>query len=248
MDDEGDRDLRSITHSFNEMVDSLQERIEREARFASEVSHELRTPLTALSTSIEVVSRRKDELPERVRRAVDVLESQVAYFERLVLDLLEISRLDAGVESALHEDVDLREFVERLAELHHAPRPACEGDGSWVVRVDKRRLERVLANLVENANRHGGGVSAIRLRSADGCVAIAVEDQGPGIPPEDRSRVFERFWRGVAARQSATKGTGLGMALVARHLNMLGGTISVEANEREGARLVVSLPAPQEPA
>jgi signal transduction histidine kinase len=243
LDDEGDADLAPLVESFNEMVDGLQERIEREARFASEVSHELRTPLTAMSTAVEVVRRRSDELPERLRPAIDVLASQVVYFERLVLDLLEISRLDAGVERSSPEHVDLREFVERLTEMLSAPPPAVEGQGPWDLHTDKRRLERVLANLIENADRHGGGVTAVRLARTNGAFRVMVEDHGPGIPEEDREKVFHRFWRGVASRQSSSKGTGLGLTLVSQHLRMLDGQVSIEPNPPAGARFVVELPA-----
>ena len=98
-----------------------------------------------------------------MRAPVEVIESQVEYFERLVLDLLEISRLDAGADRAMPEPVDLHEFVDRLAELLATPAPVVEGDGPWDASVDKRRLERVLANLVQNANVHGEGVTALRL-------------------------------------------------------------------------------------
>jgi signal transduction histidine kinase len=244
LDDEGDADLEPLVSSFNEMVDALQGRIERETRFASEVSHELRTPLTALSTAVEVVRRRGDELPERMRPAIAVIDGQISYFERLVLDLLEISRLDAGVERASPEDVDLRVFVERLAEVLDTPKPTVSGSGPWDLQVDKRRLERVLANLVENADRHGGGVTAIALDRDHDHFRVAIEDRGPGIPPEDRERVFERFWRGVASRRSSNKGTGLGMTLVAQHLEMIDGEIRIEANDGGGTRIVVELPAP----
>ena len=243
LDDDGDRDLTSFANSFNGMVDGLQHRIERETRFASEVSHELRTPLTALSTALEVVRRRSGELPERMRPPVEVIESQVEYFERLVLDLLEISRLDAGADKATPEPVDLHEFVDRLAELLATPAPVVEGDGPWDASVDKRRLERVLANLIENANVHGGGVTALRLARDGDLVRVSVEDQGPGIPIEHRAQVFERFWRGVAARQGEAKGTGLGMALVTQHLRLLGGTVRIESNDGGGTRVVVELPA-----
>ena len=104
----GDADLDPLLRSFNTMAESLQRRLEREARFASDVSHELRTQLTALSTAAQLLNSRRDEMPERSQRALDVLVNQTGHFERLVLDLLEISRFDAGAAELNSEVVDLR--------------------------------------------------------------------------------------------------------------------------------------------
>jgi two-component system, OmpR family, sensor histidine kinase MtrB len=238
----GDPDLEPIVDSFNAMADALQVRIEREARFASDVSHELRTPLTALATAVQVLQSRADEMPPRVRAALDVLESQIQYFERLVLDLLEISRYDSGANELSNEDVEPVAFIRQtLTPLDPAPLRVTTPMPP-TVSIDKRRVERILANLVENAQIHAGGVDAVELGVADGALQISVIDHGPGIASDDRAFVFERFRRGTTTATNAVKGTGLGLALVAEHVRLHGGTVEVHPGETAGCRFTVSLP------
>ncbi len=246
LDEDGDPDLTGMAVSFNRMTDALQARIQRDARFASDVSHELRSPLTTLAAALQVVVARQDEMPERARRGLDLLSDEVARFERLVGDLLEISRIDAGIDDLVFEDVSLGEFV-----LHAVRSPAAsvvpveiEADvGHAVVRADKRRLERVVANLLDNARRHGGGVSRVSVERSDGWVRVAVEDSGEGVPLGDRDRIFERFARGEAAgRRDESDGTGLGLSLVREHVRLHGGRVWVEDAPAGGARFVVQLP------
>ena len=246
LDHEGDEDLEQLVQSFNEMAAALQERIEREARFASDVSHELRTPLTALATAVQVVRARADDLPTRTRLAVDVLETQIAYFQRLVLDLLEISRFDAGASTLALEDVDVGALVSSVVASYQGVTVEIdENVGSAF--VDARRVERVLVNLLDNAERHAGGPTRVQLRRSGDFVQLAVKDHGPGIPDADLSRVFDRFWRGPSARQQAVKGTGLGLSLVAEHVRVHGGRVHVEQLPAGGSRFVVDIPAPETP-
>ena len=238
----GDADLEPLVDSFNAMADALQGRIEREARFASDVSHELRTPLTALATAVQVLQSRADEMPSRVRTAIDVLESQIQYFERLVLDLLEISRYDAGVNELANEEVEPVSFLRQtLAPLDPAPLRITT-PMPQAVSIDKRRVERILANLVENAQVHAGGVDAVELATVNGALRISVLDHGPGIASEDRPFVFERFRRGTTSATNSVKGTGLGLALVAEHVRLHGGSVDVRPREPSGCEFTVSIP------
>jgi signal transduction histidine kinase len=239
---DGDVDLQPIVDSFNAMADALQDRIEKEARFASDVSHELRTPLTALATAVQVLQSRAQEMPVRVRAALDVLESQIQYFERLVLDLLEISRYDAGVNELAEEEVEPVSFVRQtVAPLDHVPLRTTTAmpEAVW---IDKRRVERILANLIENAQLHAGGVDAVEVAANDGSWQISVIDNGPGIAAADRPFVFERFRRGTASATKGVRGTGLGLALVAEHARLHGGSVDVEPGDPGGCRFIVSLP------
>jgi two-component system, OmpR family, sensor histidine kinase MtrB len=115
-----------------------------------------------------------------------------------------------------------------------------------VVKADKRRLSRVIANLLDNAAKYGDGASRVELRKAGDAVLIAVEDHGPGVPPEDREAIFFRFNRGSSAgHRRGIDGVGLGLALVAEHIRLHGGSVWVEdrANGESGARFVIELPA-----
>lgn len=239
-----DPDLELLTKSFNSMAEALQERIEREQRFASDVSHELRTPLTALSSAVAVLGRQEEELPDRAQTALGIVTTQLDYFQALVLDLLEISRLDAGAESLELEPVCLAEYLRRLVEDRPAPWPKLVVDPSLPERigVDRRRLERVLVNLLDNADRYANGAVSIRADLHEDMVRIVVDDNGPGVPVAERERILERFYRGAAAHASGRKGTGLGLALAAEQTRLHGGTLWVDDAPGGGARFVVELP------
>lgn len=245
-----DPDLDPLVSSFNTMVDTLERRLDQDARFASDVSHELRSPLTSIGAALELLDSYRTVLPEDGRVAVETLDAEVARFSTLVEDLLEMARLDAGVNALNLAEVPVRELAERaVAEQDRSI--ALEVDDSFedvVLRLDKRRIQRVLANLLDNAAVHAGGAVAVRLERNGPWVTIAVEDRGPGIAIEERGRIFDRFYRGAASGQrSEVRGTGLGLALVAEHVEAHGGGVSVETAPGGGARFVVRLPVPEAP-
>ena len=250
-----DHDLRLLANSFNDMATALQARVERDARFASDVSHELRSPLMTLAASVEVMQARRGEMPERAQVALDLLVSDVARFQGLVEDLLEISRFDAGAIRLHREDLLVGEFVRQavaVSSLPGTPVHVTERGERMVMQGDRRRLARVIANLIDNARLHGGGEPEAYVSEVEGeddplgHVWIAVEDHGPGVPVEERSLVFERFARGGGAgRRSSSDGAGLGLALVDEHVRMHGGRVWVEDlhDDEPGARFVLELPA-----
>ena len=254
-----DPDLSTLTNAFNEMASGLQRRVEQDARFASDVSHELRSPLMTLSASIEVIEARRHEMPARAQQALDLLKSDVTRFQGLVEDLLEISRFDAGAVRLHLEPLVAAEFVRNavaVSSLPDTPVSVADDAEQAIIEGDRRRLARVLANLIDNARAYGGGepTVAISLTTAPGGavphVQVAVEDSGPGIPQDERERVFERFSRGSAAggRRGGSEGAGLGLALVAEHVRVHGGRVWVEnrADDAPGARFVIELPVSQE--
>jgi signal transduction histidine kinase len=251
---EGDPDLDRLADSFNDMADAVQARIEREARFASDVSHELRSPITALAAAAEVIHGRRGELPDRTQQALDVVVGQVRRFDAMVIDLLELSRIDAGATDIHTEEVDIAALCARIAARNgFADLPIdvtghAQGNGhggTLTAEVDKLRFERILANLLDNAAHHGGGPLRISIEPADGpFLLVAVEDGGPGVARGERVRIFERFARGSAARHRI--GTGLGLALVAEHATAQGGEAWAEDRPGGGARFVVRIPREQE--
>jgi signal transduction histidine kinase len=248
LEPESDPDLDRLAGSFNDMADAVQDRIEREARFASDVSHELRSPITALTAAVEVLDARREEIPERTQQALDVVVDQVRRFDSMVIDLLELARLDAGATDLNVEDVTLVDLTRRVAARYGEPDvPIVAARGTPTeVAVDKVRFERILGNLLENARNHGGGAVRIELGAAgSGRFRLAVEDGGPGVAQGERERIFERFARGSAARHRI--GTGLGLALVAEHSTAMGGTAWVQDRVGGGARFVVELPITVKP-
>lgn len=250
-----DPDLRILTESFNDMAEALQQRIERDARFASDVSHELRSPLTTLAASVEVMEARRDELPERSQAALDLLASDVARFQGLVEDLLEISRFDAGAIRLHLEELLAAEFVRRavaISSLPTTPVHVEERAELALIRGDRRRLARVIANLIDNARAYGGGQPEVSITVSDPedepmtHILIAVEDHGTGVPDEERDLVFERFARGGGAgRRTGSEGAGLGLSLVDEHVRMHAGRVWVEdrLDGEPGARFVIELMA-----
>jgi two-component system sensor histidine kinase MtrB len=240
-----DRDLRPLVTAFNEMVGALQSRIERDARFASDVSHELRSPLTTIGASVELLGSWRSTLPRDGMLAFDTLQVEVDRFSQMIEDLLEMAAIDAGAATVHFTDVPLCELVRRTVAGYDPSIPVDVGpgaDGSGV-RGDKRRLQQVLVNLLDNAETHAHGAVAVRVAREGPTVTVAVDDDGPGIPFPERDHVFERFYRGAASgRRSGTGGTGLGLALVAEHVRVHGGTVRIDESQAGGARVEVVLP------
>jgi len=244
LEPESDPDLQRLVASFNGMADAVQERIEREERFASDVSHELRSPITSLGAAVEVLKGRAEELSDRNRQALDIITTQVRRFDRTVLDLLELSRLDARAGQDNREELHLAALVERIASRHGYGSILVVSDlgSDDLVLLDRRRVERILLNLLDNARDHAGGASEILVSSDDdGNYLLIVDDNGPGIGVSERLRIFERFARGTASRNSV--GSGLGLAIVAEHALALGGRAYVDTSPSGGARFVVVIPA-----
>jgi two-component system, OmpR family, sensor histidine kinase MtrB len=241
---ERDTELNSLVGSFNTMVDAVQRRIEREERFASDVSHELRTPLHTLSAAAEVLERRRADLPEKAQQAVDLINSQLRKLSQMVLDLLEIARIDAGVADVHLEEAEMVALTKRvLTSLAVSPDLVVVEDGtrSTIAIVDRRRYEQVLRNLVDNASKYGEGVAAIRISGGLGKVMISVDDAGPGVGDSERQRIFERFSRGRAAHD--VPGTGLGLSLASDQARTMGAAVSVSRSPEGGARFAIRIPA-----
>lgn len=241
-----DPDLARLVAAFNDMAAGLGARIAREARFSSDVSHELRTPVAAMRAAANVLGRRRDEFSPAASEAFDALSQEIDELDTLVTDLLEMARLDADVEATLTEPVRLAELLERIVERHGQrdlviecrPEPPDAPDpGRQVVWLDKRRLERVVSNLVRNARIHGGGAVRVAVIGQVPDLRIEVDDAGPGVPLEDRERIFERFARSDDARQRP--GSGLGLSIAAEHARHLDGRLEVTDRPGGGARFVL---------
>lgn len=239
-----DPDLSALAASFNQTAAQLQHRVELDARFASDVSHELRSPLTTMVNAVELLKARQTMMPSEGREALGLLSEELHRFERLVEDLLEIS-MDTGDGRLVLEPVSLGELVRRAAD-EAAGRPVTDvaADAkNLVILADRRRIARVVHNLVNNAASHGGGVLRVTVERSAGAGIFAVEDAGPGVPAEERDRIFERFARVTRAySREAGRGVGLGLALVAQHVQLHGGRVWVEDRPGGGARFVVELP------
>ncbi len=253
----GQDDLARLARSFNGMAASIQGQIGAleelgalQQRFVSDVSHELRTPLTTIRMAGEVLYESRASFPPALARSTELLAAQVDRFEELLADLLEISRYDAGAAVLDAEPVDVGvlaasavELADPLAErrgtvltLRAPPAPA-------TAEVDRRRVERVLRNLVVNAVEHSEGRPVqVTVGVDEHAVAVRVRDHGVGLAAADAARVFDRFWRGDPSRGRATGGTGLGLAIAQEDAHLHGGRLEVWGRPGEGAAFLLTLP------
>ena len=237
-------------------AEALREMDALKDEFLAAVSHDLRTPLTVISGSIELLAKDAGG-SERTARLVDQAERHVQRLQRMVEDLLTLAQLQEARVDLEREFVSARMLLADVALSHEALASArrqrirlkCDEDLPPIL-VDRRRMGQVLGDLVDNAARYAPEETTIELRAerVDGAVRLAVVDEGPGVPPEERERVFDKFYRGARTKDS-TRGTGLGLAIARRLVEMHGGRIHVEdAEDGRGARFVVSIPHEAVPA
>ncbi|MEW2429429.1 HAMP domain-containing sensor histidine kinase [Micromonospora sp. NPDC047644] len=242
LDPATDPDLTRLSSSFNQMVDRLALRIERDRRFAADVSHELRSPLQTLAAAASVLARRREHQDERTATAAGLVADEVDRFQRLVNDLIDLARSDQPAHRA---PVDVVELARETCDAYELPgtlvRLAPDVPATW--QVERRRVAQILTNLLDNAATYGGGPVAVRLNRDGDSGVIEVDDDGPGVPVEDREAIFDRFVRGRAAHtRGAGDGTGLGLALVAQHAAAHAGQVTVADRPGGGACFRVTLP------
>jgi two-component system, OmpR family, phosphate regulon sensor histidine kinase PhoR len=224
------------------------DRIRRD--FVANVSHELRTPLTAIRGYVEVLLE-GDASADESRRFLEIIERHTLRMERLVKDLLRLARLDAGQETLDIASCDTRALVHAvvsdLAPSIESRRQKVDivvGPGAETVRADPAKLHDAFRNLIANASTYGPEGSTIRVeaRKTGDRTTIAVCDEGPGIPEEASSRVFERFYRVDQSRARDPGGTGLGLAIVKHLVELHGGTVGTDHGPTGGARFTIELP------
>ncbi len=253
----GADELAALASSFNEMAASLQEKMmaleelsQVQRQFVSDVSHELRTPLTTIKIAADVLFGSRNQLDGPAARSAELLSSQLDRFESLLTDLLEISRYDANVAVLEPEPVDICDLARRaadeaqqLAERRGAkiefrlPAEPCVAD------VDRRRVERILRNLLVNAVEHGEGKDAVVTVAGDSAaVAVAVRDYGIGLAPGHERLVFDRFWRADPARARTTGGTGLGLSIAMEDARIHGGWLEAWGEPAQGSVFRLTLP------
>jgi two-component system sensor histidine kinase MtrB len=243
---EGQDEFGAWAQSFNQMAAALETKISalsaaqaRERRFTADVAHELRTPVTALVGEASLLNQHLDQIPDQSRRPAELLIADVGRLRRLVEELMEISRLDAGAESVHSEAVDLAAALAAIVRARGWDGRVRLDAEKTIVTTDPRRLERIVANLVGNALDHGGDGVVVRVGRDGGHAFVEVADQGPGIPPEHLPHLFERFYKADAARSGP--GSGLGLAIAQENARLLGGAIEVWSEPGKGTRFTLRL-------
>lgn len=220
----------------------LDEAFSRQRQFVSDASHELRTPLTAIRGQLEVLARRERPEAAEVRRVTDVALAEMARIERLVEDLLILARLDE--EAPLRPaEIPLAPFLRRLGEDPSLGAVALGKLPTGALRADPDGLTQVICNLLANARRHAGPEGRVELSAAAGGerVTVRVDDDGPGVPPRERERVFDRFHRSEVSRSRGSGGSGLGLAIARSIVEQHGGRIWIESSPLGGARVAFEI-------
>jgi len=244
-----DDELASLARSIDTMAAELESARGNERAFLLSISHDLRTPLTSIKGYAEAISDGTIQSSPDTIRAANVIVSESQRLERLVADLLDLARLDARQFSLAPRAVDARGVVEAtvrgfapLARDWSVRLVLAEGT-PIVADVDPERLAQVVANLLENALKFARSEVRVDVALADDQMVVHVDDDGPGIPDDERDRVFERLYtaRGTPSR---TVGTGIGLAIVHELAGAMGGNASCEPLPEGGTRFVVRLPAP----
>ena len=249
----GADELAELTVTVNEMAASVQtsmatmDRMQTEARrFAADVSHELRTPLSTLTAVVEVLGDAADAMDADARESVTLAIMETNRLVALVEDLMEVSRFDAGTAGLRLEVIDLTSVVHgTLRARGWLHRVTVSAPDRLEARLDPRRLDVIVANLVGNALRHGAPPVRVSLSATGDQVLIEVTDNGPGLRPEALRHVFDRFWKADAAR-TRTPGSGLGLALARENARLHGGDLTAENTSTAGARFVAALPTGSE--
>jgi signal transduction histidine kinase len=232
-------ELRGLAETVNRTLDRLEAAVEQQRRFASDASHDLRSPITAMRLQVEE-ARLHPEQTDWASTA-GALEDSLDRLEAIVTDLLALARLDSGARCAM-ERVDLGELV--ASELRHRTnrvRIITDVPPGAVITGDRLQLIRLLTNLVDNATRYAASTVEVAVRRDGDQAVLEVTDDGPGITPDQRELVFDRFTRLDAADSHDTGGTGLGLPIAREIAERHGGTLMVEDSPR-GARFVVRIP------
>jgi two-component system sensor histidine kinase MtrB len=254
---ESQDEISTLGLAFNEMAESIEKQIARlenlsrvQQRFVSDVSHELRTPLTTLRMASEVIYSTKETFDPIVARSAELLVAQLDRFEKLLEDLLEVSRFDAEVAVLEAVDFDMVQLVQRCADdlgLVAKERKTQiyvnSTESVVMIKADIRRVERILRNLLANAIDHSEEMQIdVRIVSSEHDVAVGVRDYGIGLDESALTRVFDRFWRADPSRARTRGGTGLGLSIALEDARLHNGELEAWGRPGHGAHFVVTLP------
>ena len=248
---EGPTEVKQLASAFNEMAVRVQTSMQSQRDFVANVSHELKTPLTSIQGFAQAILDGTANTPEALRQAAGVIHDEAGRMNRLVLDLLTLARLEGGTANLRRSPLDLAALLagaaERLAPQAKAAQVSLQVEIPPLPELtgDEDRLAQVFTNLLDNAIKYTGAGGVVRLSAQrrGAAVTVSAADNGPGLSPEDQSRIFERFYQADKSRRGgAGRGAGLGLAIAREIIAAHGGTIQVTSALGKGSDFVVSLP------
>ncbi|MGW0530592.1 ATP-binding protein [Streptomyces sp. NPDC003032] len=253
----GTDELADLSRTFNRTAENLEKKVadmsardEASRRFVADMSHELRTPLTAITAVTEVLEEELDaetgSVDPMIEPAVRLVVSETRRLNDLVENLMEVTRFDAGTARLVLDDVDIADQITACIDAR-AWLDAVELDAERGItaRLDPRRLDVILANLIGNALKHGGSPVEVSVRLEDSKLVISVRDHGPGIPEDVLPHVFDRFYKASASRPRS-EGSGLGLSIALENAHIHGGEISAANCPKGGAVFTLWLPCDSE--
>jgi two-component system sensor histidine kinase ResE len=251
---EGPSEVQELVRSFNEMSALVQVSQQSQRDFVANVSHDLKTPLTSIQGFAQAILDGTANNPEALNKATKVIHAEASRMNRLVTDLLELARLDSGIVELERAPLNLAELLKGVIEQFNPQ--VLKADIDLKVEIDpisdiigdSDRLKQVFTNLIDNALKHTpiSGSITLRARQVESHVEVLVSDTGPGIPPGELSRIFERFYQVDKSRRGGSeRGMGLGLAIAHEIVTAHGGTISAHNNPKQGSSFVVKLPVAQ---
>lgn len=255
----GTDELAQLSQALNNMATYLREQISDyeelstlQQRFVSDVSHELRTPLATIRMAADLIYDERDQLSETNARSATILHRQVDRFDKMLADLIEISRIDASVAQLSLSEVDIASLVAAVVESNKALAESMgveielETFGDTVAEVDSTRITRIVQNLVVNAIEFAESKPVqISIAGSDTAVAFQVRDHGPGMTDAVAQHVFDRFYRADPSRKRTTGGTGLGLAISAEDAALHSGLLTVLSCPQQGSAFTLLLPRHQ---
>ncbi|MFJ8536383.1 ATP-binding protein [Streptomyces sp. NPDC093591] len=249
----GTDELADLSRTFNNAAEALEKRVadmagrdEASRRFVADMSHELRTPLTAITAVTEVLEEELEaetgSMDPMIEPAVRLVVSETRRLNDLVENLMEVTRFDAGTARLVLDDVDVADQITACIDARAwLDAVDLDAERGLMARLDPRRLDVILANLIGNALKHGGSPVRVSIREADDSVVITVRDHGPGIPEDVLPHVFDRFYKASASRPRS-EGSGLGLSIALENAHIHGGDITAANSPEGGAVFTLRLP------
>ncbi|GAA2995611.1 sensor histidine kinase [Streptomyces fulvorobeus] len=250
----GTDELADLSRTFNRTASALEKKVadmsareESSRRFVADMSHELRTPLTAITAVAEVLEDEADSLDPMIAPAVHLVVSETRRLNDLVENLMEVTRFDAGTARMVLDTVDVADQVTACIDARAwLDAVDLDAERGMMVRLDPRRLDVILANLIGNALKHGGSPVRVAVRIVGEELVIEVRDHGPGIPEDVLPHVFDRFYKASASRPRS-EGSGLGLSIAMENAHIHGGDITAaNSPDGDGAVFVLRLPVDAE--